>query len=220
LQWLQTCFPNVLDVCCKCFNYFWTYVINISSRCCKNRSWCCTCCSGTHLQQPPATDAAREGHHGVGMGHESCEGHSAGTGHKAAWATMRAQTRSGAGSHVKQAQRASGHSGARRSNLKKKSLLRKKVRRKNLNWQVHEAGLGFFVCHLPYPPKAMYQPLPHISLFTNNALLQNTDTRKVTDPWIVPADMNSNNLFAAVLPITQQCIPLNNSTYSLTINTL
>jgi hypothetical protein len=22
LQWLHTCFPHVLDICCKCFNYF------------------------------------------------------------------------------------------------------------------------------------------------------------------------------------------------------
>jgi hypothetical protein len=38
LQWLQMCFPGVLDVCCKCFNYFGHMLQSISSRCYKTRS--------------------------------------------------------------------------------------------------------------------------------------------------------------------------------------
>jgi hypothetical protein len=50
------CFVSVLDVCCKCFNYFQTYVASVLSECCKSRSdiahvkWdpldaavCCSC---------------------------------------------------------------------------------------------------------------------------------------------------------------------------------
>ena len=35
LQWLHTCFSSVSDVSCKCFQ---TYVVSVSSGCCKSRS--------------------------------------------------------------------------------------------------------------------------------------------------------------------------------------
>jgi hypothetical protein len=38
LQWLHTCFPRVSDLYCKCFQLFWTYVANVSSRYYKIRS--------------------------------------------------------------------------------------------------------------------------------------------------------------------------------------
>ena len=37
LQWLHTCFPRVSDVL-QVFQLFWTYVVNIFSRCYKSRS--------------------------------------------------------------------------------------------------------------------------------------------------------------------------------------
>jgi hypothetical protein len=51
------CFPGVSDVCYKCFNCFERMLQVFLSRCCKSTSWYCTCCSGTHLQQPPTTAA-------------------------------------------------------------------------------------------------------------------------------------------------------------------
>jgi hypothetical protein len=49
LQWLQTCFPGVLDECCKCFNCFGR-ILQVCHRCCKSGFWCCKCYSGTHMQ--------------------------------------------------------------------------------------------------------------------------------------------------------------------------
>jgi hypothetical protein len=43
------CFKRMLQV----FQLFRTYVASVSFRCCKSKSWCCTCCSGTHLRRPP-----------------------------------------------------------------------------------------------------------------------------------------------------------------------
>jgi len=74
------CFRRMLQV----FQLFQMYVASVSSRCCQSRSWFCTCCSGTHLQQPPTATVGPAcmhvgvvGCYGAGVGHGEGVGHGA-----------------------------------------------------------------------------------------------------------------------------------------------
>jgi hypothetical protein len=89
LQWLQTCFPGVSNVCCKCFNYFGCMLqvfhldvakvdlgvarVVVGPIC---SSHLLHCWARLHV-------LGVEGAPGAGTGHEAWTGHGAGAGHGA-----------------------------------------------------------------------------------------------------------------------------------------
>jgi hypothetical protein len=102
-----TCFPDILDVCCKCFDNFGRMLQVFYLDITKVDLVCSgTCCSGTHLSQQPAA-AARPTcmHVGVEGARAAGAGNGAGvdkTRHRVG--TRRHEKQSSVGPHMKQVQ--------------------------------------------------------------------------------------------------------------------